>query len=415
MALRGLADVTVRESTAQVGGKLRKGPLGVDEGAEAFLARVPEGLAAAAEAGLELANPATSSARLWLGGKLLPLPTGTLLGIPGDLRAAAPVLGFAGTARAALDRVLPATAHDADPAVGAYVRARLGDRVVDRLVDPLLGGVYAGRADELSLRMTTPQLIPALKERSLLAAARRLVPKPTGAPVFATAVAGLGEFAARLAAVSGAEIVLGSPVRDLDRDGDGWRVDGETYDAVILAVPNAPSRKLLAPIGIDVPMLAYASIALATFVFPADTQLPAGSGFLVPATERRLIKASTFLSTKWEHIGRGIDGVVVRCSAGRAGGAADLARSDVELAGVLAAELMEATGVRRRPLETSVVRWGGGLPQYGPGHLERVAAVRAKLPRAITVAGAAWDGVGIPACLRSGAAAAKAVADQLAS
>lgn len=415
VALRGLADVTVRESTSQVGGKLRKGPLGVDEGAEAFLARVPEGLAAAAETGLELANPATSSARLWLGGKLLPLPTGTLLGIPGDLRAAAPVLGFAGTARAALDRVLPATLHDADPAVGAYVRARLGDRVVDRLVDPLLGGVYAGRADELSLRMTTPQLIPALKERSLLAAARRLVPKPTGAPVFATAVAGLGEFAARLAAVSGAEIVLGSPVRDLDRDGDGWRVDGETYDAVILAVPNAPSRKLLAPIGIDVPMLAYASIALATFVFPADTQLPAGSGFLVPATERRLIKASTFLSTKWEHIGRGIDGVVVRCSAGRAGGAADLARSDVELAGVLAAELMEATGVRRRPLETSVVRWGGGLPQYGPGHLERVAAVRAKLPRAITVAGAAWDGVGIPACLRSGAAAAKAVADQLAS
>ena len=414
LALRGQADVTVRESTAQVGGKLRKGPLGVDEGAEAFLARVPEGLSAAAEAGLELANPTTSSARLWLNGKLLKLPTGTLLGIPGDLRAAAPVLGLAGTARAALDRILPATAHDDDPAVGAYVRARLGDRVVDRLVDPLLGGVYAGRADELSLRMTTPQLIPALQERSLLAAARRLVPKPTGAPVFATAVDGMGEFAARLAAVSGAEIVLGSPVRDLDREGDGWRVDGEIYDAVVLAVPNAPSRKLLAPLGVDVPMLPYASIALATFVFPADTQLPAASGFLVPATERRLIKASTFLSTKWEHIGRGIDGVVVRCSAGRAGGAQDLARSDVELAGVLAAELMEATGVRRRPLETSVVRWGGGLPQYAPGHLERVSAVRSKLPRGITVAGAAWDGVGIPACLRSGAAAAKAVVGQLA-
>ena len=415
LALRGQAEVTVRESTAQVGGKLRKGPLGVDEGAEAFLARVPEGLSAAAEAGLELANPTASSARLWLNGKLLKLPTGTLLGIPGDLRAAAPALGLAGTARAALDRILPATAHDDDPAVGAYVRARLGDRVVDRLVDPLLGGVYAGRADELSLRMTTPQLVPALQERSLLAAARRLVPKPTGAPVFATAVEGMGEFAARLAAVSGAEIIAGSPVRDLDRDGEGWRVDGETYDAVILAVPNAPSRKLLAPLGIDVPMLAYASIALATFIFPADTQLPAASGFLVPATERRLIKASTFLSTKWEHIGRAIDGVVVRCSAGRAGGAADLARSDVELAGVLAAELMEATGVRRRPLETSVVRWGGGLPQYAPGHIERVAGVRGKLPRGMAVAGAAWDGVGIPACLRSGAAAAKAVADQLAS
>ncbi len=322
---------------------------------------------------------------------------------------------FAGTARALLDRVLPATDAGDDPAVGRYVRARLGDRVVDRLVDPLLGGVYAGRADELSLRMTTPQLVPALGERSLLDAAHRLAPKPTGQPVFATPVAGMGRLAARLAEVSGAEIILGSPVTDLDRDGEGWRVDGERYDAVVLAVPNAPSSKLLAPLGVEVPPLAYASVALATFVFPNDTELPAASGFLVPSTERRLIKASTFLSSKWKHIADGFDGVIVRCSAGRAGAAGDLARSDVELAGVLCAELGEATGMRRRPLETSVVRWGGGLPQYAPGHQERVAAVRAALPPGLALAGAAWDGVGIPACLRSGTAAAAAVAETLAS
>lgn len=416
LALRGRAAVTVRESTGQVGGKLRTGPLGVDEGAEAFLARLPEGIAAAAEAGLELTHPATSSASLWLGGRLRPLPAGTLLGIPGDLPAAAPVLGWRGTARAALDLVLPPTAVGSDPAVGAFVRARLGDRVVDRLVDPLLGGVYAGRADELSVRVTTPQLVPALGERSLLRAARRLRPVATGAPVFATPLAGMGELARRLAAASGADIVLGSPVRDLDRDGDSWRVDGERYDAVVLAIPNAPSRKLLAPLGIDVPTLAYASIALATFVFPPGTELPPGSGLLVPATERRLLKAATFLSSKWAHIGRGaagVDGVFVRCSAGRAGSAGDLARSDVELAGLLAAELAEATGVLRRPLETSVVRWGGGLPQYAPGHLDRVAAVRAALPRGIAVAGAAWDGVGVPACLRSGAAAAAEITASL--
>lgn len=177
LALRGRAEVTIREQSPQVGGKLRRGPLGVDEGAESFLARVPEGIGAATESGLELAHPAMTSARLWLGGRLLPLPTGTLLGVPGDLRAAAPVLGWGGTARAALDRILPATPTDDDPAVGVYVRARLGDRVVDRLVDPLLGGVYAGHADQLSLRMTTPQLVPALQERSLLAAARRLAPE----------------------------------------------------------------------------------------------------------------------------------------------------------------------------------------------------------------------------------------------
>jgi oxygen-dependent protoporphyrinogen oxidase len=403
--LRGRAEVTVRESTAVVGGKLRTGPLGVDEGAEAFLARLPEGLAAAEQAGLELAHPVTSSASLWLGDRLRPLPAGTVMGIPGDLKAAAPVLGLRGTARAALDWVLPQAEASSDPAVGAYVRARLGDRVVDRLVDPLLGGVYAGRADDLSLRVTAPQLVPALKERSLLRAARRLRPAATGAPVFATPLAGMGQLARRLAEISEAEIVAGAPVRDLDHEGDGWRVDGERYDAVVLAVPNAPARKLLAPLGIDVPTLAYASVALATFVFPSGTEMPAGSGLLVPATQGRVMKAATFLSSKWAHI----DGVVVRCSAGRAGSAADLARSDMELAGVLAAELSEATGVLRRPLATSVVRWGGGLPQYAPGHLDRVAAVRAVLPRGLAVAGAAWDGVGVPACLRSGAAAAQNV------
>ncbi len=413
LALRGRAEVTLREQSGLVGGKLRVGPLGVDEGAEAFLFRLPEGVAAASEVGAELAHPATSSALLWIGGKLRPLPPGTMLGIPGDLRAAAPVLGLRGAARAALDLVLPATPTDADPAVGAYVRARLGDRVVDRLVDPLLGGIYAGRADELSLQMTTPQLAPVLKERSLLLAARRLRPKPTGQPVFASPVAGMGDLARRLAEASGAQIVLGGPVRDLDRHGETWVVDGERYDAVVLAVPNSPSRKLLAPVGIEVPSLAYASVALATFVFSADTKLPGGSGLLVPSTERRLLKASTFMSQKWAHIGRNVDGVVVRCSAGRAGSAAEIQRSDVELAGVLAAELAEATGIRQRPLATSVVRWGGGLPQYAPGHLERVAAVRARLPRGLAVAGAAWDGVGVPACLRSGTAAAETVARTL--
>jgi oxygen-dependent protoporphyrinogen oxidase len=415
ISLQGKAKVTLREQTGHVGGKLRKGPLGVEEGAEAFLCRLPEGVAAAEQAGLELTNPTSVPARLWRSGQLRPLPSGTLLGVPGDLRAAAPTLGVRGTARALLDRVLPATRTDQDPAVGAYVRARLGDRVVDRLVDPLLGGVYAGRADELSLRMTTPQLVPALAERSLLAAAHRLAPRPTGQPVFATPVLGMAELVTRMAEVSGAEIVLGSPVTDLGRDGELWRADGETYDAVVLAVPNAPARKLLAPLGIEAPVLSYASTALATFVFPNDTELPAASGFLVPATERRLIKASTFLSSKWAHIAEGFDGVIVRCSAGRAGSAGDLARSDTELAGVLCAEFGEATGVRRKPLETSVVRWGGALPQYAPGHQERVAAVRAALPRGIALAGAAWDGVGIPACLRSGTAAGATVADLLAA
>jgi oxygen-dependent protoporphyrinogen oxidase len=410
-ALAGRAEVTVLEGSARLGGKLSTGPLGIDDGAESFLARRPEGLAAAAAAGVELAAPGTTSASVWLPGGLRPLPPGTLLGVPTDLRAAAGVLGVRGVARAALDRVLPRTRLPEDPAVGAFVRARLGDAVVDRLVDPLLGGVYAGSADGLSLRVTVPQLVPALAERSLLAAARRLrpTPAPDAGPVFQTPVDGMGSFAAALARTSGAEIVTGSAVRAVEPRERGWLVDGTVFDAVVVAVPAAATAKLLAPLGVAVPEVAYASVALATLVFPSGTELPAGSGLLVPPSSGRAMKAATFLSQKWPHLAARADGPIVRISAGRFGDVRDLQRPDVELLGVLAADFAAATGVRARPVSSSLRRWGGGLPQYRPGHLDRVAAMRAGLPAGLAVAGAAWDGVGVPAVLRSGLLAAEAV------
>lgn len=415
-ALSGRAEVTVFESTERVGGKLSLGPVGIDEGAESFLARRPEGLAAARAAGVELAAPGTTSASVWLPDGLRPLPAGTLLGVPTDLRAAAGVLGRRGVARAALDRVLPRSSFREDPAVGAFVRARLGDAVVDRLVDPLLGGVYAGSADGLSLRVTVPQLVPALSERSLLAAARRLRPTPVAdaGPVFQTPVDGMGTFPAALAAAGGAEVVTGTPVRGLEQRTDGWSVDGTAFDGVVLAVPAAPSAKLLAPLGVEVPEVPYASVAIATFVFPSGTELPAGSGLLVPPSSGRAMKAATFLSQKWPHLAGRADGPIVRVSAGRFGDVRDLQRPDVELLGVLAADLSAATGVLARPVEAALRRWGGGLPQYRPGHAERVAELRRRLPARLAVAGAAWDGVGVPAVLRSGSLAAEAVLTSIA-
>lgn len=414
-ALNGRAEVTVFERSDRVGGKLSLGPLGIDEGAESFLARRPEGLAAAALAGLELAAPGTTSASIWLSQGLRPLPTGTLLGVPTDLRGAAGVLGVRGMVRAAFDRVLPRSRFPDDPAVGEFVRTRLGNAVVDRLVDPLLGGVYAGSADGLSLRATVPQLVPALDGRSLLTSARRLrpTPNPDAGPVFSTPVDGMGAFAAALLRVSGAELVAGAPVRSIEqRSGrPGWRVNGTEFDGVVVAVPAAPTGKLLAPLGVEVPEIDYASVALATFVFPSGTEFPAGSGLLVPPSRGRAMKAATFLSQKWPHLASRADGPIVRTSAGRFGDVRDLQRPDVELLGVLAADLAAATGVHARPVASSLRRWGGGLPQYRPGHPQRVAAFRSRLPAGLAVAGAAWDGVGVPACLRSGSVAAEAVLD----
>src|SRR6185437_4951377 len=154
--LRDRAEVILLESTDQVGGKLRTSEIAgvpVDEGAESMLARVPEAVGLAREIGCDIVHPATSSASIWVGDHLRPLPTGTVLGVPttpGPLLRSR-ILSPSGVLRAGADLVLPRTRLPDDPAVGEYVRARVGPQIVDRLVDPLLGGVYAGRADELGL------------------------------------------------------------------------------------------------------------------------------------------------------------------------------------------------------------------------------------------------------------------------
>jgi oxygen-dependent protoporphyrinogen oxidase len=435
-ALAGQAEVTVLEASERVGGKLRTTPIegmDVEEGAESFLARVPDGLRLARQVGLghEIVHPATTAASLWIRGRLRPIPPNTLLGVPTDALGLvrSGVLSPWGLMRAAADLVLPRTRFADDPTVGAFVGARVGREVVDLLVDPLLGGVYAGRADALSLRTTVPQLAPILAEdRSLLLGAHRVRPRTgpasTGAPtpVFASLRGGMGSFVARLAERGGADVRTGVPVRAVERTADGWRVvcgrgpDGHTAeplvaDAVILAVPAGAARTLLSPLAphAAAPLagVPYASVGLVTLIY-RDITAPTGSGFLVPARAGTSVKAATYMSTKWPHVGTERL-TVVRASIGRAGAEHELRRGDTELAGVAAAEIAQIGGITARPIATRVSRWDGGLPQYLPGHLSRIAAVRRSLPAGLALAGAGYDGIGIPACLRSGEAAAAAV------
>jgi oxygen-dependent protoporphyrinogen oxidase len=303
-----------------------------------------------------------------------------------------------------------------DIAVGELVGRRLGREVVELLVDPLLGGVYAGRADRLSLQATMPALAAAVATtRSLILAARQSRATSTG-PVFAGLPGGLGRLPAAVAKASGATIRTGTTVRALERTATGWRLTtGSTADpayvdadAVVIAVPAAPAARLLRDVAptaaADLAEIDYASVAIVTLVLAGQTPGD-GSGYLVPAVEGLSTKAVTFTSRKW-----GLSGnAVVRASVGRIGDEVELQREDSELVRVVLAELERVVGPVGALVDSRVSRWGGGLPQYAVGHVDRVRRIKAALPQGLAVAGAAYEGIGVPAVIKSGQEAAAGV------
>lgn len=423
--------VTVVEASDRVGGKLLPGEIAgarVDLGAESMLARRPEAVALAREAGLtdRLQSPATATASLWTRGALRPMPKGHVMGVPGTASALSGVLSDEGLHRIERDADLPRTEVGDDVAVGEYVAARLGREVVDRLVEPLLGGVYAGDAYRISMRSAVPQLFQAAKTHDSLTEAVRGIQERAAAaqqtgPVFMGIEGGVGRLplaVAESARARGAEILTGTPVTELRRSGAaGWRVvAGDRVldaDGVIVAVPAPVAAQLLRAevpgAAAELAAVEYASMALVTLAYRrADVELPEGSGFLVPPVDGRTIKASTFASQKWGWIAdENPDVLVLRTSVGRYGETAILEREDTGLVDVSRHDLREATGLDATPLETCVTRWTDGLPQYPVGHHARVARVRehvAKLP-GLAVCGAAYDGVGIPATIASAYAA----------
>ena len=428
-------EVVLLESAPEIGGKLRLGEVGgvvIDVGAEAMLNRRPEAVDLARASGLggDLVHPATISANLWSRGELLPMPR-TLMGVPTDLKALAEsrVVSRAGLARAAMDTVLPASSVDGDTSIGGRVEERFGKEVVDRLVEPLLGGVYAGHAREISARAAVPQVVALLEQdRSMSRAAARAVSGPVSdVPVFAGIVGGVGRLPEAVARTAGITVETGATVRDLARRGDGgWTlVVGSTRDprlvqadAVILAVPAAPAARLLSDVApaaaLELARIEYASVAVVTLAFRVrDFPEVPGSGFLVPPVDRRAVKAATFSFAKWEWVreaGRG-ELLVMRCSLGRHREEQQLQRTDEELVELALHDLADAIGLSVRPVDAHVQRWGGGLPQYAVGHVERVAAIRADVSRlsGVAVCGAAYDGVGIPACIASARRAADEV------
>jgi oxygen-dependent protoporphyrinogen oxidase len=427
--------VTVLEAAPQVGGKLRVEQVAgvpVDVGAEALLARRPEGRALIDDAGLsgELIEPLTTAAGIRAGGRSYPLPAGTLLGVPGDLDAlrGSGVLSPAGIAAVAAEPELaPLPPLRDDVAVGALVRDRLGTEVLDRLVEPLLGGVYAGRADQLSLRATMRPLAAELERAggSVVAAARTVAGAGTRAaaagPVFVSLRGGLGRLPVQLAGSGRFTVRTSTTVRSILRTATGFALetvavpvsDRVECEAVVVATPPGKAARLLravAPVAAaELAEIDTASVAIVSLAY-REAPAAAGSGLLVAAGERLAVKGITLTSAKWPlHT----DGAfLLRASVGRAGEQLALQLEDGELIALVRRELRAVLGLADDPVDARVTRWGGGLPQYGVGHLERVARIRASVAAVpgLAICGAAFDGIGIPACVATAQAAVATLA-----
>jgi oxygen-dependent protoporphyrinogen oxidase len=436
------AEIVLIEGSRRLGGALHTvelAGLALDVGAEAFLTRRPEALRLVEELGLsgQLTHPMSAAPTVRTGGRIAALPTRTVLGLPGSAADVAGLLSEQGVAQVAAEPTVPLCWEPGqDAAVGLLLRERAGAELVDRLVDPLLGGVYAGRADALGLRATLPAVASELDRGagSLLAAASAVLTagqlpaagRPT--PVFGTLRGGLGSLVDALVAAAGVRPRLGAPVRGLARTVEGWRLElGSAHrpqhldaDAVLLAVPAPALRRLLAdplPVAsaaagrVEVASSAVVGLALPS---PAAQALPQASGVLVASPEPFSVKAFTFSGRKWAHASSP-DVLLVRASLGRHGETRLLQRDDADLVEVVRADLAALTGITIAPVDAVVARWGGGLPQYAPGHLDAVAALENAVAQApgLVVAGAMLNGVGVPACIGTADAAALRIAAHL--
>ncbi|MDQ1289498.1 MAG: protoporphyrinogen/coproporphyrinogen oxidase [Actinomycetota bacterium] len=437
--------VTVLEAGDRPGGKIDSATVGgvtVDTGPDALMIKAPAAAELVADLGLDddLRPPSGRGAYLWSKGALRPLPPGSVFGVPDKLwpLLRSGLLGPWGFVRAGADLVLPRAPLSGDPTIEEILRPRFGTQVFDRLVEPLLGGVHAGRAGRLSARSAAGEVFSLAEGRRSLYLAlrnRRTDQRPPASPprpALMSLRGGLGRLVDGLVGVLGrtpsATVLTGATVTSIARHGGGYRITGDGFepldvDDVVLATPAWAAEKLLRPVAPSaadavkgIPYVGVATVVLA-YSPEAVGGVPSGTGFLVPPVERRLLVGCTWSTSKWPHLleGRSPDAgdppVVIRAMVGRDGDQAWSGMDDAVLVTAVRRELAASMGVHGEPDAVHVRRLPLAMPQYTVGHADRLRAADRALaePPGLYLTGAGYRGVGLAACLAQAKNVAAAV------
>tara|TARA_B100001996_G_scaffold365162_1_gene334802 strand:- start:710 stop:2089 length:1380 start_codon:yes stop_codon:yes gene_type:complete len=429
----GNFEVVVLESEKQTGGKLktsRFAGLLLDEGADAFLARVPWAKDLFDEIGIseEFVSPSSRSASIWINGSLEPLPSPNVLGIPLDPDSLPSQLLNSDDALKIKQGGKPSKAipEGTDVSIGSLVRDCVGDSVFELFVDPLLGGINAGVVDEMSCETMAPQLLEAARHEEGLITALREAQQNSDpeSPVFYTHPNGMGHIVEKLTEQISGSIRKDSNVVSINHTNKQWVLEtnagSETADAVVLATSAQNAAKLLTSVSPTsssrLSDIEHASVSLVSFAFKnSDINIPKDqSGFLVPRSAGMLMTACSFSGNKWAHLDDGSQ-TLIRVSSGRADDQRHDRLSDEELVEHLTDDLAITLGLDSQPLEFRVTRWPTALAQFKIGHSQRMKEtidLLADEAPGVFISGSYHFGVGIPASVRSGNEAAVSVIEK---
>ncbi|MED3623056.1 protoporphyrinogen oxidase [Neobacillus thermocopriae] len=434
-------DIQLIEASHRLGGKLqtvRRDGFTIERGPDSFLARKTSMIRLAKEVGMDdqLVHNSTGKSYVLVNNKLHPMPGGSIMGIPTEIGPfiTTGLFSIPGKLRAAADFLLPRSEAGKDQALGQFFRRRLGNEVVENLIEPLLSGIYAGDIDQLSLMSTFPQFYEVeQKYRSLIIGMKKSTPNQAKQPVqnkptkgaFLTFKTGLQSFAEAIEAkLDPHSILKGHRVEKITRTNGKYRIflnNGEemTADCVIAATPHQITQSMFSDYRFFDPLKAVPSTSVATvaMAFPKEAIKKDidGTGFVVSRNSDYSITACTWTHKKWAHStpeGK----VLLRCYVGRAGDETIVDLSDDQINKIVLDDLKKTMDITMNPDFSIISRWKNAMPQYTVGHKQRLATILEKMGQelpGVFLAGASYGGVGVPDCIDQGEAAVKGVLEYL--
>jgi protoporphyrinogen/coproporphyrinogen III oxidase len=436
-------EVKLVEASSRVGGKMQtvtKDGFTIERGPDSFLERKQSAARLAREVGLgdKLVNNSAGKSYVLVREQLHPMPGGSVMGIPTEIGpfVTTGLFSWPGKIRAAADFFLPPSEAQADQPLGTFFRRRLGDEVVENLVEPLLSGIYAGDIDQMSLMATFPQFYQVeQKYGSLVRGMRKTTPKakkpsePASAKkkgIFLTVSTGLESFADAIEArLEPGSVLKNTRVDKVMKEGESYSLrlsNGEQWnaDCVLVTAPHEGALHMFSqyePLFDGFKNMPSTSVATVSLAFPAEAikQDIDGTGFVVSRNSDYRITACTWTHKKWPHStpeGK----VLLRCYVGRPGDEGIVEQTDADLVKIVLEDLNKTMNINAEPEFSVISRWKEAMPQYLVGHKQRVeelnSGLRTQLP-GVFVAGSSYEGLGIPDCIDQGENAVQQVLDFL--